>query len=57
MNMTARLVPGATTGARYYRLHGYVPHVPQERELSDGASLGVTSAERYRPARRPKRPI
>jgi hypothetical protein len=42
MNMTARLVPGATTvttGARYYSLHGYVAQVAHERNLSDSASL------------------
>ena len=42
MNMTARLVPGATTvttGARYYSLHGYVAHEAEQRGLDGAAAL------------------
>lgn len=42
MNMTARLVPGATTvttGARYYSLHGYVAHEAEHRGLDAAAAL------------------
>lgn len=42
LNMTARLVPGATTvttGARYYPLHGYVAHEAEKRGLDDAAAL------------------
>lgn len=44
MNMTARLVPGATTvttGARYYTLHGYVAHVAADRSLSEDEALDL----------------
>lgn len=44
MNMTARLVPGATTvttGARYYTLHGFVARTAAERGLDDEETLGL----------------
>lgn len=42
LNMTARLVPGATTvttGSRYYTLHGYVARIASDRDLDDDATL------------------
>ena len=49
MQMTAHLVPGATTvtiNARYYALHGYVALVADDRGSRWGADIGAVASLR-----------